>query len=254
MRIAIVTGASSGMGREFVKQLNQKGKFDEIWAIARREDRLAELKSEVECVRPVAMDLTASESISRLSAMLKEEQPQVAVLVNCSGFGKFGNYEDIPLDDSFAMIDLNCKALVGVTETVIPYMPRGSHIVQLDSLSSFQPVPYINVYAATKAFVLSYSRALGVELNPKGIHVLAVCPGWVSTEFFDRATLTSDTAVTYYNVVYKADAVVKTAIKDMYRGKKDVSIHGFRVKAQVLLVKLLPHRLVMKVWMRQQKH
>ena len=254
MKIAIVTGASSGMGREFVVQLAEKENYDEIWAIARREDRLLELKEQVPCVRPLAMDLTLPASLEKLQDMLKEFAPEVKTLVNAGGFGKFGTYEDVPLNDSMNMIDLNAKALVAVTETVLPYMQRGSCVVQLDSLSAFQPVPYLNVYAATKAFVLSYSRGLNVELKPRGIRVMAVCPGWVRTEFFDRAETTSDSAVTYFNVVYEAADVVRTAIRDMERGKKDVSIHGAPVRWQVWLVKLLPHRLVMKIWMRQQKH
>ena len=254
MKIAIVTGASSGMGREFVVQLAQKEEYDEIWAIARREDRLLELKGQVPCVRPLAMDLTLPASLEKLQQMLNEEAPDVKTLVNAGGFGKFGTYQDIPLADSMNMIDLNAKALVAVTEIVLPYMQRGACVVQLDSLSAFQPVPYLNVYAATKAFVLSYSRGLNVELKPRGIRVMAVCPGWVRTEFFDRAETTSDSAVTYFNVVYEAADVVRTAIRDMQRGKKDVSIHGASVRWQVRLVKLLPHRLVMKIWMRQQKH
>ena len=254
MKIAIVTGASSGMGREFVVQLAEKENYDEIWAIARREDRLLELKEQVPCVRPLAMDLTLPASLEKLQDMLKEVAPEVKTLVNAGGFGKFGTYEDVPLNDSMNMIDLNAKALVAVTETVLPYMQRGSCVVQLDSLSAFQPVPYLNVYAATKAFVLSYSRGLNVELKPRGVRVMAVCPGWVRTEFFDRAETTSDSAVTYFNVVYEAADVVRTAIRDMERGKKDVSIHGAPVRWQVRLVKLLPHRLVMKIWMRQQKH
>ena len=254
MRIAIITGASSGMGRELVKQLSKKESFDEIWTIARREERLLELKDEIENVRPVPLDLTKEESINTLVDMLNQEKPNVAVLANCSGFGKFGTYEDISLQDSMDMIDLNCKALVAVTQVVIPFMNKGAHIMQLDSLSSFQPVPYLNVYAATKAFVLSYSRALNVELKPKGIKVIAVCPGWVSTEFFDHATVTNEKAVTYYNVVYSAKDVIRTAIKDMYKGKKDVSVHGLQIKGQRLLVKLLPHRLVMYIWMKQQHH
>ena len=254
MKIAIVTGASSGMGREFVVQLAQKEEYDEIWAIARREDRLLELKGQVPCVRPLAMDLTLPASLEKLQQMLKEEAPDVKALVNAGGFGKFGTYQEVPLADSMNMIDLNVKALVAVTEIVLPYMQRGACVVQLDSLSAFQPVPYLNVYAATKAFVLSYSRGLNVELKPRGIRVMAVCPGWVRTEFFDRAETTSDSAVTYFNVVYEAADVVRTAIRDMQHGKKDVSIHGARVRWQVRLVKLLPHRLVMKIWMRQQKH
>jgi short-subunit dehydrogenase len=137
-----------------------------------------------------------------------------------------------------------------MTYLTLPYMKEGGRIYQIDSLSSFQPVPYIGVYGATKAFVLSFSRALGVELKKRGIRVLAVCPGWVKTEFFDRAV--SDDTITYYNHFYTAEQVVTRAMKDMKRGR-DVSICGFRIRAQVFFTKLLPHRLVMKIWCKQQK-
>lgn len=255
MSIAIVTGASSGMGKEFVIQLSEMKKFDEIWVIARRKDKLESLKSEVETpIFPISLDLTVPESFSEYGKALEEKKPDVGLLVNCSGFGKFGNYEQIPLAESMNMIDLNCKALVAMTEITLPYMKSGSNIVELDSLSAFQPVPYLNVYAATKAFVLSYSRALNKELKKRRIRVMAVCPGWVKTDFFARAEATSSDAVTYFNVLYEAKNIVKTAIKDLYKTKKDVSIHGLPVKFQVFLVKILPHELVMKIWLKQQKH
>ena len=141
-----------------------------------------------------------------------------------------------------------------MTQLTLPYMHQDGKIVELDSLSAFQPVPYINVYGSTKAFVLSYSRALNQELKPRGIRVMAVSPGWVKTEFFDHATKTSDTAVTYYNIMYEAKDVVATAIHDLYHTKKDLSVHGAPVRWQVRGVKLLPHSLVMKIWMKQQKH
>ena len=163
-------------------------------------------------------------------------------------------YDQIPLADSLKMIDLNCKALVAMTELTLPYMKRGAKLLNLDSLSAFQPVPYLNVYASTKAFVLSYTRSLARELRPRGIRVMAVSPGWVKTEFFDHALQTSNDAVTYYNRLYEAKDVMKTALHDLYRTKKDVSIHGLPVRWQVRLVKLLPHKLVMDIWMKQQKH
>lgn len=255
MRIAVVTGASSGMGRELAVQLSKKERFDEMWVIARREERLRSLAEEIDCpVRAIPLDLCDSESIEKYKSLLEAENPHVAVLANCSGFGKFGSYADVSISDSMDMIDLNCKALVAMTETTLPYMKEGGKILNLDSLSSFQPVPYINVYGATKAFVLSYTRALGVELKPRGIKTLAVCPGWVRTDFFARAETADKGAVTYFNKVYEPRDVIRTAVRDLYRGRKDVSIHGLPVKAQVLMVKLLPHRLVMKIWMKQQKH
>lgn len=255
MKIAVVTGASSGMGREFVYALDREGKYEEIWVIARRADRLETLKNECKTpIRSIALDLGTVKSFDTYRALLEAEKPNVAVLVNCAGFGKFGTYAEIPTEVACEMIDLNCKALVRMTEYTLPYMQAGAHVLELDSLSSFQPVPYIGVYGATKAFVLSYSRALNVELRPRGIKVMAICPGWVRTDFFDRAKTACTDAVTYFNRIYEAKDVVATAIRDMYKPKKDVSIHGFPVRAQVLAVKLLPHRFVMRTWMKQQRH
>ena len=255
MNIAIVTGASSGMGREFVRQISKKESFDEIWVIARRKDRLEALAQEVDTkIRAIPLDLTEKESFEELAILLRRERPNVRVLANISGYGKFGSYIDTTVEDCMGMIELNCRALTVMTQIVIPYMNEGAHIMNLDSLSSFQPVPYLNVYAATKAYVLSYSRALNVELKPRKINVLAVCPGFVDTEFFARAKTADENAVTYFNKIYKADEVIEKAIKDLYKGKKDVSIFGFRIQAQVFLTKLLPHRLIMKIWMKQQKH
>ena len=254
MTIAIVTGASSGMGREFVLQLSQYVNIDEIWAIARRQTALEALAQDCPVsVRPVPLDLCDEHSFDALAALLEAEKPDVKLLVNAAGFGKFGSFEKIPLSDECRMIDLNCKALLAVTRTVLPYMGRGSHILQLDSLSAFQPVPYITTYGATKAFVLSYTRAMDRELRPRGIRCIAMNPGWVKTEFFDHAFQTNGSEVQYFDRLYEAKDVVATGLKDLYRSKKDVSIHGFPVRMQVRLVKLLPHSLVMNVWQNQQK-
>lgn len=253
MNIAVVTGASSGMGREFVLQLPAYERFDEIWVIARREDALNKLKQECALpVRPIVLDLCQADAFTHYAAMLRQEAPNVRLLVNAAGFGKFGFSENIPLEQEQRMIDLNCKALVTMTRLTLPYMTSGSKILQLDSLSAFQPVPYITVYAAAKSFVLSYSRAMNVELQKKGIRMMAMNPGWVKTEFFNHAMQTGN-EVQYFNRLYEAHDVVATGLHDLYRTKKDVSIHGLPIRNQVRLVKLLPHRLVMHIWTRQQK-
>ncbi len=251
MKIAVVTGASSGMGREFVLQLSREKQLDEMWVIARRVDRLEALQADVSVkIRPIPLDLTKEESIEEYRLLLEKERPEISVLVNASGFGKFGAFESMELDTMYRMIDLNSKAYVGMTYVSLPYLRQGSEVYQLDSLSSFQPVPYINVYGATKAFVLSFSRALNVELKNKGIRVMAVCPGWVKTEFFNHAV--TDDTITYYNRFFTAEQVITRALKDMKKGK-DVSVCGFSIRAQVLVTKLLPHRFVMKIWCKQQK-
>lgn len=254
MNIAVVTGASSGMGKEFVLQLTQYVQVDAIWVIARRETALAALQAEVAVpVRPIPLDLCNEDSYETYAQLLEAERPNVKLLVNAAGFGKFGAFRNIPLEEDCRMIDLNCKALVAMTRLTLPYMQRGSHILQLDSLSAFQPVPYIATYGATKSFVLSYSRAIGAELKASGIRVMAMNPGWVKTEFFNHALQTNSGEVQYYNHLWEAKDVVATGLKDLYKTKKEYSVHGLPVRNQVRMVKLLPHSLVMKVWINQQK-
>ena len=254
MNIAIVTGASSGMGKEFVLQLGKYVDVDEIWVIARREAALKALQSQVSTpVRPVVLDLLDTKSFETYAALLEEEKPNVKLLVNAAGFGKFGKFENISLEDDCRMIDLNSKALVVMTRLTLPYMERGSHVLQLDSLSAFQPVPYITTYGATKAFVLSYCRAMNRELRQSGIRMMAMNPFWVKTEFFSHAFQTNQSEVQHFHPLYEAKDVVATGLKDLYKTKKDISIHGLHAQLQVLGVKLLPHKLVMSIWLNQQK-
>lgn len=255
MKIAIVTGASSGMGREFALQLRHYVQVDEIWAIARRTAELESLARETPvAVRPLSLDLCDEGSFETLEALLAEEKPEVKLLINAAGFGKIGAYHRVSVQQEQRMIDLNCKALVRMTRLVIPYMTPGSHILELDSNAAWQPVPYLTTYAATKAFVLSYSRAMNRELKKDGIRVMAMNPGWVRTEFFDHALQSNEGCeVQHYDRIYRPEDCVATALKDLYRTKKDYSIHGLPVQLQVKLVKLLPHSLVMNIWLRQQK-
>ena len=255
MNIAIVTGASSGMGREFVLQLNNYIQVDEIWVIARRLEALESLKTEVSVpVRPISLDLADPTAFSTLEQVLAEAKPNIKLLVNAAGFGKFGSHYRISPEEETKMIDLNCKAVVLMTRLCLPYMEKGSHILQLDSLSAFQPVPYITTYGATKAFVLSYSRGMNRELKPKGIRMMAMNPGWVKTEFFNHACQTNEASeVQYFNRLFEAADCVATGLKDLYKTKKDYSVHGLSIKLQVLAVKILPHWLVMNIWQNQQK-
>ncbi len=253
MNIAVITGASTGMGREFLLELDKAYEYDEIWAIARSEDKLRELDALTRAtVRPLPMDLTREENFDALAALLEKEKPHIALLLNCSGYGKFGAYDSVSVEDDLGMIDLNVKALVHTTRLCLPYMGQGSVLLNLDSLSAFQSVPYLNTYAATKAFVLSYSRGLYAELKPRGIHVMAICPGWVQTPFFDRAKTKDTDAVTYFNIVFTPEQIVRTALKDLKKRKK-ISIHHWRIRLQVFGVKLLPEPLVTYIWLKQQK-
>lgn len=251
MKIAVITGASSGLGWEFVGGIEKSEVLDEIWVIARRRERLERVAETVKTrVRPIPLDLTVPESFDAYKKLLEMEKPEVTALVNNSGFGLYGAFEQRPLAQQLNMIDLNDKALVAMTYLTLPYMPRGGKVYNVASTSSFQPVPYMAVYGASKSFVFQFSRALNRELSPKGIRVMAVTPHWCKTEFFDTAV--ADDRIAYYNFFNTPQQVVNDAVRSMKRGK-DVSVSGFRVRLQWLMVKLLPHKWVMTIWCRQQK-
>lgn len=254
MNIAVVTGASSGIGREFCRQIDALN-LDEIWGIALEKDDLDTLVNECQTkVVPLAYDLTVESSFDAYNAMLAENKPNIVWLINCSGFGKFGRYDEISVGASANMIDLNCKALMKMTEYSLPYMTEGARIVNIASVAGWQPIPYINVYAGTKAFVISYSRGLNRELKPRKISVTAICPFWTRTRFFDRAKKTDATqeVVTKYVAMYDTEYVVKKSLKVALK-RKDISVIGAKSKLQCWMVKILPHKCVMNMWINQQK-
>ena len=239
------------MGKEFAIRLDALDQYDELWLIARREDRLLEIGKQTRAkVRAIALDLCRQEALDAYRDLLAQHKPEVAVLVNGSGFGRFGAFTDIDLEAQQRMITLNASALMSMTYLTLPYMIQGGQIYQIDSQSAFQPVPYIGVYGATKAFVLSFSRSLNVELKARGIRVMAICPGWVKTEFFDHAV--TDDTIKYYARYYTAEQVVSRAIRDMKKGK-DVSVCGHAIRRARFLAWLLPTKMVMKIWCNQQK-
>lgn len=252
MNIAIITGASSGLGKEFLKQIDSYN-FDEIWVIARQREKLEALRDIIHTnLKIIPLDLSLNSSFKIYEEELKKEKPNVKLLINCAGFGKFGNYSEIPLEDSLKMIDLNCKALVSMTEKTLPFMNEFSKILQICSSSSFQPLPFANVYASTKAFVLSYSRALNYELRERRILVTAVCPGWVRTNFFETAKKTKNpNAVNNYAFMSDAKDVVKKALRDMKKNKS-ISIYGAFSLSQFVGTKFFPKDFIMNIWVMSQ--
>ena len=250
MKIAVVTGASAGIGREFVRAIDREGAFEEIWVVARRAERLEELKKECRTpLRPVALDLAAEESLARYRELLEKEQPEIGLLVNAAGCGVFGPFAEKELDKLLMSARLNALTLTAMCHLSLPYMQAGDAIVNMGSNSAWQPVPWQAVYGASKSYVLSLSRALWRELRPRGIHVMCVCPGWVKTEF--QATARHDDYIRYVDRWYGPEEVAEQAMKDLKK-KKLVSILGHPVRRQVRLVKYLPVKLVMKIWCRQQ--
>ena len=184
MNIAVITGASAGIGRELVYAVDKDARYDEIWVIARRKERLEELRDKcTNPIRPIALDLSDLSSIDAYQALLEQEQPEIKMLVNAAGCGVFGPFAEADRKKLLASAQLNSLALTGMCHASLPYMHAGSSIINMGSNSAWQPVPYQAVYGASKSYVLSLSRAIGRELRPQGIHVMCVCPGWIKTEF-----------------------------------------------------------------------
>ncbi|MBR5234209.1 MAG: SDR family NAD(P)-dependent oxidoreductase [Clostridia bacterium] len=213
MRIAIVTGASSGIGREFALVISEKYKYDRIWLIARREDRLYETAGLMTTpAEIIPADLSDEESLHELNSKLIEEKPVIGLLVNAAGFGKFGSVESQNTEDIADMIDVNIKALTLITRMCLPFIAPNGAIINMASASAFLPLPFMNVYSATKSYVLDFTRALADEIKNSGVSVTAVCPYWVNTEFIPVAkdspqgdSINNFLFITYpFNVVKKA--------------------------------------------------
>jgi len=252
-KTAIVTGASSGLGIEFVKILTEKNEVDEIWIIARNADALQKLvKNYGSKLKPIPMDLTDRNNIGIIADKINNDNANIIYLINNAGFGRFGSYDDISTNEALNMIDLNAGCVVALCQTCIPHMSSGGHIINIASQASFQPLPYLNVYAATKAFVRNYSRALNVELKDKNISATAVCPGWMRTAFIDRCKTGAKKSVWNFTKMASPDVVARKAIRDAECGK-DMSVYSAYVKLLHIAAKILPQRMAMRIWLRQQK-
>ena len=248
MKIAVITGASSGIGREFAVQIARKyGKLDEIWLVARRKDLMQELEKHLRVpVRIFAMDLADDTDLHQFKEYLEEYNPDIKLLVNCAGFGKIGRVDSQDVIEQGNMIDVNCRALTIFTGLCLPYISTHSRIINIASAAAFSPQPNFAVYAATKAYVLSYSRALNVELKDRQITVTCVCPGPVDTEFFNIAG-DSEGKSFKKNFRVPADKVVTQAIKDAALGN-ELSIYGTAMKLAKGASKVLPQKAIMSVF------
>ena len=254
MRVAIVTGASSGLGRAYARELDKAGGVDELWLIARREERLVELSGQLDhSCRVLPLDLCKKESLKILRALLEAERPWVKILVSCAGFGKFGRAEDLNLQETGDMVDLNCRSAVEVTRVCIPYLQIGSRVLEVCSCAAFQPLPGMSLYAATKAFLLSYTRSLGEELKGRGVKVTAVCPFWIKTEFMAVARDTANPqAVKHTPFAMRPEAVAAWSLTMNSLGAA-VTTCGPIPSLMRLGSKLVPAKAAMTAWDRVRR-
>ena len=253
MGIAIITGASSGLGNQFARELYSRG-VREFWFIARREDRMQALGRELGVnAKIISADLTEGAGLEKIRKALEEEKPVVDFLINAAGFGNFGRFDELKAGEAERMIDLNVKALVLITEMTVPYMAKGGRIIQLGSSSAFTPLPNFNVYAASKAFVVHYSKALAFELKRYGVSVTCFCPCWVNTEFIAVANKNPNASgPKYIFPVMSEDKVVRGCLRAAMHRRR-LYVTNWFAKMQHVLYKLVPDGLLTRAWLLMQK-
>jgi short-subunit dehydrogenase len=245
---ALVTGASSGIGSVFAHALRARGA--KLVLVARRAQRLSELSSALggsQDVAVVPLDLSSPDAVPSLMTFLQDHGITVDLLVNNAGVGWTGPFVEQSVESVQQILDLNVRALVGLTRALVPGMiERGrGGVVNVVSTSAFQPVPFLNVYAASKAFVLSFTEGLATELKGTGVRVQALCPGLTESEFHE----TSGTAKVPFTKtrMMPARAVVEQSLRALDRGRPLRVIPGWHNRAVAGSQRFLPRGLVRAV-------
>ncbi|MBQ3057682.1 MAG: SDR family NAD(P)-dependent oxidoreductase [Clostridia bacterium] len=249
MKIAVITGASSGLGTEYAKAVNKmRQDIDEIWLIARREDKLKEVAALLnKKVRTLKCDITNKDCINEYVSLLKSENAEVKLLINNAGFGKLGYFYEISTEDNAGMIRLNCEALTVMASVTLPFMKENSEIINTCSIASFAPNSRMAVYSSTKAYVMSFSRALRQELKGRKINVLSVCPGPMETEFLSLAGIGKGDSKTFDTLPRdNAQKVAEHSLKASLKKKAVFADHIF-YKFYRFASKILPTSIVMKM-------
>jgi len=253
VKIALISGASSGLGKEYLDFIvNDKCGNDEIWIIARRANILNELASKYnglgKKIVPIGLDLSSKSSFSELNELLlQRENIEISILINNAGVGTHGEFSDCEIESQTNIIDINCRALTALCLIGLQFMKKGGRIINVCSIASFAPTPYMTVYCSTKSYVLSFSRSLNFELKKKGISVMAVCPGPMDTEFLGIAGIKHGVSKTFDTLPRSCPS--RVAEKSLKLSKKGRAVYtpGLFFKFYRIIAKILPHFLVMKL-------
>jgi len=247
VKTTLITGASSGIGEVFARKLAARG--DNVLLVARSEDKLMTLCNElgrINSIRAqyVAIDLSKPDAPAQLFAETQKRELEIDFLINNAGFGSMGDFTKLDLARELNMIDLNVRALVELTQRfLVPMRERKSGaIINVASTAGFQAVPFMATYAATKAFVLSFSEALWEENRSHGIKVMALCPGVTETGFFEAASID----LPPMRAVQTADDVVETALRGLKRGKSHI-ISGWANFMMIQSERLVPRSFVARM-------
>ena len=243
----IITGGSSGIGKSYLEHAIQSNP-DALICNLSRTPYFGQNRANV--VKHITCDLSVGSAIEEAFKVLRLEldsQPKVGpiLLINNSGFGAYGQYADISLEENLGMVDVNVKGMIHLTSLLLPYLKKsGGAVLNVASTASFQPTPWLATYGATKAFVLNWSLALNSELKSHGIHVMAVCPGPTSTQFFKRAGLTQGSVSPGMSMT--SDEVVEVSIQALKK-KKAFIVTGWKNRLLKNMSSLFPRVIVTKI-------
>ncbi|MCL1632755.1 SDR family NAD(P)-dependent oxidoreductase [Sporolactobacillus sp. CPB3-1] len=250
MKIAIITGASAGLGREFVRATVEREKtVEEIWLIARRTEKLEELARAYPQTRfkMLPFDLTDTESFAVFSETLEKERPSIELLINNAGMIGSGAFGDIDLKRQENMIALNMKAPMELIYRTLPRMKAGSRIINVCSVAGFAPTPNMITYSATKACLFSFTKGLRQELKERKINVLALCPGNMKTEMFSDPTSPSEhKSIVNLLPFLDMEKVTRKSLELVKRGRGIYTPH-IVYKCYRLIAKFIPHEWLMKI-------
>jgi uncharacterized protein len=231
MGTALITGASSGIGAAFAQALAKRGM--NLVLVARSEDRLQQLANTLQSQHSIradviVQDLTQPDSASAVYKAVEALGIQIDLLINNAGFGDYGAFSDRPRQKQLDMIQLNVATLVDLTHQFLPQMQQrqSGSILNIASIAAFQSMPYLSIYAATKAFVLSFSEALWAENQSKGVHVMAVCPGPTESRFAEVAEFPEMPSGAGPTMV-SSEMVVKEALQALDSKKFTMVAGGF---------------------------
>lgn len=246
MKIAIITGASSGLGKVFFeKVVIRYPKLDEIWIIARRENKLKELANQYpdRKIRVLPLDLSDAKSIETLDEMLNELKPDIKVLINNAGFDRAGLFRKMAPKDIYSLIDLNVTGTTMICRSCLPYMHKGSYQIITGSIGSFAPLPWRAVYSATKVYVRFFARAIREEERKRGVNVMLLSPGKMDTEMFHQNN--NDGGNLSIQPYLDLDKVTVQAMKNAERGSAAYTPMAF-YKVYRVIAKIVPSALLVK--------
>ncbi len=258
MKTALVTGASSGIGATFARELASK-KIDLI-LVARSQAKLEQLATELATQHQIkttviVQDLTEPAAGQALFQQVQAQGLTVDLLINNAGFGDYGAFSDRSLFKQLEMVQLNITVLVELTGLFLPVMQKqgSGGIINISSIAGFQPLPYMSVYAATKAFVLNFTEALWAENKQSGVNILAVCPGATESEFFKRADFPDSFGGGDASNMTSSETVVKEALKAMDKKQSTIVTGGIANQLLVNIPRFVPRDLLVKAVEKQFK-